>query len=271
MMKRSFALAFFIGATPLLAQDMPPLPPMPDQPAASNTSQAALPPLPDQPAAANNNAALPPLPDQPAAPTNNSSSTLPPLPGQPAEQAGQPPAAASEPVTETVGAPEVKPVKKAAKDPRPWARTKKRPNTIFGGWVTPKGGNESSKLSWTAQEVLNALVLKKYKVVKEEGKYQGEEGAERHQWREITFKAPKSKYEVKVYLRQSAQKVWVRVGPGEPPPFSVNSIAQVQKMRDTNLKALHLIQKQFGRRLSPHRVVRSWEAPYRFAQGTADE
>ncbi len=307
------SLLFFVTAGLLAAQDMPPLPPMNNDATvspSSNTSAPALPPLPDQQAAPASSAspalpplpdnsasstpansaspALPPLPDQQAAPANSASPALPPLPGQPAapaassaapalppvpgEAAPAAPVASTEPAASPEGAPAAKPAKKAAKQAW-WTKTKKRANVIFGGWVTPKGGNESSRIAWTSQEVLNALVFKGYKVVKEDGKYDGQAGAGGNQWREFTFRVPKSKLTTQVYLKQVGKKVWLRVGPSEPPAFAneENSVTHVKKMRDANMKALHLVQKKFGRRLSPHRIIRSWEVPYSFAQDTVVE
>ena len=276
----------------------PALPPLPDQQAApANSASPALPPLPDQqaaPAAPANSAspALPPLPDQQAAPASSASPALPPLPGQPAapaapeaaspaapalppvssEPAAAAPATSTEPAVSPEGAPVAKSGKKAAKQAW-WTKTKKRANVIFGGWVTPKGGNESSRIAWTSQEVLNALVFKGYKVVKEDGKYDGQAGAGGNQWREFTFSVPKSKLTTQVYLKQVGKKVWLRVGPSEPPAFAneENSVAHVKKMRDANMKALRLVQKKFGRRLSPHHIIRSWEVPYSFAQDSVVE
>ena len=309
MLKRfSLLLLFAMAATYVTAQDMPPLPPMADQttvttttdnsaasPAlpplpdqgsssASNSSAPALPPLPDQkgaPAANSAAPALPPLPDQagasgtstqasPAMPplpdqnaaSSNASPAMPPLPG---EQAQAAPASEGAPATAA-------PAKKSAHAQHPWERTKKRANVIFAGWVNAKGGNESSRIAWTAQEALNALAFHGFKVVKEEGKYQGQAGADGNQWRQITFSVPKSKtLRVEVFMRQIGKRIWLRVGPGEPPAFAKYSVPEVQKMREANLKALHLIQKTMGKRLSPHRVEKSWEAPYSFGRGTVPE
>src|SRR5277367_1299452 len=97
MRKRFLIVPFLLMTVALVsAQDMPPLPALPDQgnpnPApGGNAAPAALPPLPDQsapapaPPSGNAPAALPPLPDQKAAPASN---TAPPLPGD----KGQPPA-----------------------------------------------------------------------------------------------------------------------------------------------------------------------------------
>lgn len=301
-------MLFFTITSFVFSQDMPPLPPMNNQAAVSadsNTSAPALPPLPDQPGAASSassSPALPPLPGQPAAPAsgspalpplpdqaapaNKASPAMPPLPGQPAAAPagtaspempplpGQAAAPAAPGSAEATGTPaettaETKPAKKTA---QPWwTKTKDRPNVIFGGWVKSKGGNESSRIAWTSQEVLNALLFKGYKVVKEDGKYDGQEGAGGHQWREITFSVPKSKMTTQVYVKQVGKKVFLRVGPSEPPAFAEYSIAQVAKMRDANLKALRLVQKKLGRRLSPHHIVRSFEAPYSFAKDAVVE
>lgn len=307
MKKRYFLpVLLFAVAGPSLAQDMPPLPPLPSQSgtaAPANAGSPAMPPLPDQSAAPANNAggaspAMPPLPDQSAAPAGASpampplpdqsaaapasqaSPAMPPLPGQPgAEQPAAPAAPAAPDQGQTAATTETAPAAPAAGEAKPgkkaqqpwWTKTKHRTNIIFGGWVKAKGGNESSKIAWTSQEVLNALVFKGYKVIKEEGKYDGQEGAGGNQFRDFTFSVPKSKLTTEVYIKQVGKKIWVRIGPSEPPAFENHSVEQVQKMRAVNLKVLALVQKKLGRRISPHRIIKSWEAPYSFAQATVTE
>ncbi len=176
--------------------------------------------------------------------------------------------------TPVAEASDTKKSKKHAHQRKPWQVSKYRPNVIFGGWVTAKGGNESSRIAWTSQEILNALLFKKYKLIspqdgkQEEGSYDGQEG---RQWRQFNFNAPKSKLVVQVYIRQSGKKVWLRVGPGEAVPPAEYSLTQAQKIRSADLAALHLIKRKFGRRLTPNRTVSSWEAPYRYSQESADE
>lgn len=101
----------------------------------------------------------------------------------------------------------------------------------------------------------------------EKGHYDGQPG---RQWREFTFVAPKSKVQVNVYLGNVGKKVWVRVGPGEGTPPASYSLEQAKKLKVADLTALQLIRKKLGRRLSPNRVVPQWEAPYRFAEASAD-
>ncbi len=166
-----------------------------------------------------------------------------------------------------------KPSKKKAKKVEPWQVSNYRPNVIFGGWIHAKGGNSSSRIAWASQEVLNALLFHKYRLVNptegkaEKGNYDGQPGK---QWREFTFVAPKSKVQVNVYLGNVGKKVWVRVGPGEGTPPASTSLAQAKKLKTEDLAALHLIQRKLGRRLSPNRVVPRWDAPYRYADSTAD-
>jgi len=300
MQKRFLALAlFFLAAHFVNAQDMTPLPPMADQTTVTTTTDnnaaaPALPPLPSQDSstatAANNSSApaLPPLPDQKNTSSSSSVPAMPPLPDQSAPGASaqaspampplpdqnggssnaapaNPPLPGDQTQAAAPGTPAVPAKKKAAHEPRPWERTKHRANVIFAGWVNAKGGNESSRIAWTAQEVMNALAFHKYKVLHEEGKYMGQADADGKQWREITFSVPKSKkLTLPVYMRQVGKKVWLRVGPSEPPAFAVYSVAEVQKMREANLKALHLIQKEMGRRLGPNRIEKSWEAAYNY-------
>jgi hypothetical protein len=170
-------------------------------------------------------------------------------------------------------APAEKPAKKTAKKLQPWQVSNYRPNVIFGGWIRAKGGNPSSRIAWASQEVLNALLFHKYRLINpmegkaEKGNYDGQPGK---QWREFTFVAPKSKVQVNVYLSNVGKKVWVRVGPGEGTPPASTSLDQANKLKVADLTALHLIQKKLGHRISPNRVVPHWDAPYRYAEGSAD-
>ena len=221
-----------------------------------------MPPLPDQSSAA---PATPPLPNQPGAeqPSAPAAPAAPPAPDQ-----GQA-AATTEATPPAPAAGEAKPAKKVQ---QPWwTKSKHRVNVILGGWVRAKGGNESSKIAWTSQEILNALIFKGYKVVKEEGKYDGQEGAGGNQFRDFTFSVPKSKLTAEVYIKQVGKRIWVRVGPSEPPAFENHSVEKVQKMRAVNLKVLALVQRKLGRRISPQRIIKSWEAPYSFARATVTE
>jgi hypothetical protein len=135
--------------------------------------------------------------------------------------------------------------------------------------VTAKGGNESSRLSWSSQEVLNALEFHKYKFLKEDGHYDGQAGGP--YWRSFDLLAPHSKETVEVYLRPVGDKVWMRVGPSEPPAPANHSIAQVKKIQKESLRALALIRKEMGRRLKPHYVRNDWEASYSYSKDSADE
>jgi hypothetical protein len=306
MMKRFIGFVLFLGTSSfLLAQDMPPLPALPDQgnQAASSANSApatsTLPPLPNQSAAPatapaantdNTGQALPPLPNQPAAPAGPASSPqtatpaastdnsggLPPLPNQQAAPAAGP---TNSPQTTTPGAeqpqpstaPEAQPApKKTTKKVKPWQVSRYRPNAIFDGWVRAKGGNESSRMAWASQEVLNALLFKGYRNIPdqpEEGAYDGEGKKE---WRRITFKAPKSKLMFKVYLKSAGKKILLRLRPNEPALADAYSLSQVQRIRKADLAALHLLQKKFGRRLTPGRVVVSWE-PKHYQQTAGEE
>ena len=270
------------------------LPPLPGTPSTSasptdNGQAATLPPLPNTQAPATQESgqtpALPPLPgnqapETTAAPAENGQTpALPPLPGNqaPATTASQPATTATTqaPATETAPTAETKPAKEQAEAPKPWTISKYRPNVIFGGWVRAKGGNEKSRIAWASQEVLNALLLHKYKLISpdegkpEEGAYEGQ--GKGRLWRQWTFHVPKSKLTVSVFVRQDGHKrVWVRVGGPEAVPTSIVSLAQAKKMQQADLTVLHLLQKKFGRRLSPNRYVPDWDAPYRYAEETAD-
>lgn len=272
MIKRlSLFLLFLLATGTLLAQDMPPLPPLPNQgQTAAPATTAPAPPNAQEPATT----------AAPANPTDNQGSGLPPLPNQQPATTTAPvttetsPTTEAAPTTETAPVTEVKPEKKKVSTANPFIHSKYRPNVIFGGWVRAKGGNETSRMAWTSQEILNALILKKYKLISpeqgkpEEGSYQGQEG---RQWREFSFMVPKSKLAVQVYIRQDPnRKVWLRVGPDEGVFPASASLAQAKKARVADLKVLHLLQKKFGRRLSPNRIVPSWEASYRYSVATED-
>jgi hypothetical protein len=273
MMKRFLGFILFSMTLGFVsAQDMPPLPPLPDQSqaAASNTN-SSIPVSANQPASSNAAPALPPLPgDQAnqAAPTPQASPVSNDQNQAPATQVASPTPGAEASVAEPPK------VKKHAHTVKPWQVSKHRPDVIFGGWVMAKGGNGSSRMAWTSQEVLNALLFKKYKLISpldgkaEEGSYDGEEGL---QWRLFTFNAPKSQLIVQVYIKQSGKKVWIRVGPGEGAFPETTSLKQATKLRAADLTALHLLKKKFGRRLSPNRVVARWEAPYNYSRESADE
>ncbi len=284
MMKRLPAFPFFLlAAGGLLAQDMPPLPPLPNQnqaatqapatAASTDNSQQALPPLPSQGQAATQGPAGSPA----TAASDNGQAALPPLPGQPASQAESAtpestpsPEPASTPAAETpVATPE-----KSREALKPWQASQHRPNVIFGGWVRAKGGNVVSRMAWTSQEVLNALINKKYRLISpdegkpEEGSYEGQAGP---QWRKFTFKEPHTQLAVEVYIRQDAhKKVWLRVGPAEGIFPAETALPRARQIREADLAALHILQKKFGSRLSPNRLVASWEAPYRYSEATAD-
>lgn len=325
MVKRLPAFLFiFLTAGILWAQDMPPLPPLPDQGQASNPNAAtgAPPPapaptdnsqaqvMPPLPAAQTSSAAVP-VPTSQSPNNNQANPALPPLPAAQAPltaaatatvvsnngQAPAPPSPSGEqpplpaatispqesfeqaaPVSttnaESALTPEAVTSKKLKIVSKPWQASKYRPNVIFGGWVHAKGGNETSRLAWTSQEILNALIFKKYKLISpaegkpEEGNYEGQEGS---QWRQFNFSAPKAKLTVQVYIRQAGKKVWLRVGPSEAVAPAATSRIQAQKLRQADLAVLHLLQKKFGHRLSPHRIVANWESPYRYSKETADE
>ena len=282
--------------TSMGAQTLPPLPgdqvisasPQPPMPGAgtADSSSAGLPPLPGETASSsaqgNSSNSLPPIPGQssstvaPAAPASSNSS-LPPLPGQAADTNSTSPAPPSDQVqfSATPGenptpqaTPGVTP-KHKKKHLKPWQETKWRPNAIYGGWVMAKGGNSSSRLSWTSQEILNALEFHKYKFLKEDGHYDGQAGGP--QWRSFDLRAPKSKEVVQVYISPVGTKVWMRVGPSEPPAPANHSIAQVRNIQKESLKALALIRKEMRGRLKPHYVRSDWEASYNYNRDTADE
>lgn len=274
------------SAQPAAAGAAPAMPPLPDQstqPAAAAGAAPAMPPLPDQnaqPAASGAAPAMPPLPDQGQVappPANNAAAAqpaMPPLPGAPgtaapAADATQPPPtntlpAMSTPAVETTPT-EAAPAEKKEVAHK-WHPPVPQPNVIFGGWVKSKGGNETSRLAWVSQQVLNGLDRKGYKMTKEEGLYPGEKGV---QWRRFSFKAPKSKMLVQVYVRQSGKKVWLRVGPDEPPAGQPMSF--VHKLRAEDLKALAILKTKLKGRIAPHQYVAVWEANFKRPAETADE
>ncbi len=126
------------------------------------------------------------------------------------------------------------------------------PNTIFGGWVAPKGSGEAMHLSWSSQEIMNAMLGNRYEFVKEDGEYS--DGG----WREFTFRHSKTKRQVMVYVKQVRNKVWMRVGPPEP-PAGVSFAESVQVRKDSET-ALKILRKKFGGRFSSRGGT--WEAPF---------
>ncbi len=307
MVKRFLAFILLLLVSGFsLAQDMPPLPPDSSvSSGASSSAASSAPALPALPAsassapaapAASTDQSMPPLPDSSTAPASSPAASTPPLPDQsqaatpaastpplPADQSQ--PSAASAPASTDNATPVA--ASEPASTPKPAVKSfvstssnKNRPNVIFGGWVKAKGGNATSRLSWTSQQVMNALDVHKYKVLDkaETGVYEGELN-KGPQWRDMVFQVPKSKLEVHVFAKEEGKRVWLRVGPPEPPATDDRleagrdgmTFAQTQKMRAENLKVLSYLKKKFGRRLSPHYVVPSWEAAYRHSQATADE
>ena len=161
---------------------------------------------------------------------------------------------------------------KAAKKTEPlWKMTNWRPGVIFSGWVYSRNGNATARIAWAAQHVLNALDFNGFKFVKETGLYPGQDKGTGKQWREFEFTPPSgqwnhNKWPLFVYLRQEGKRVWLRVGPSEPPPPAIYSVTDVAKMRDVSLKALGYIQKEFGRSLKARQVAPVWETSYNFAK-----
>jgi len=108
-------------------------------------------------------------------------------------------------------------------------------------------------LAWSSQEILNAMLGNKYELLKEEGEYNP--GG----WREFTFRQVRTKRQVQVFVKAAGRnKVWMRVGPGEP-PAGVPLKETVNVRKDAEM-ALKILKKQFGKSLAPR--GKSWEAPY---------
>jgi hypothetical protein len=210
---------------------------------------------------------LPALPGA-AAPADNG---LPALPGSAPAAAAPVAAPAEAPKAEAAPAPQAE-AQPAAEEPKPAAQESKvRPKVIFGGWINSKGGNITAKLSWTSQEILNAMERSRYKMVKEEGVYQGEEN-KGPQSRTFTFGVPGSKdATVEVYLKQVGRKVWLRVGPPEEPAPADHTLAQSERIRANDQKVMNILKAKFRGRLGPHHYVPDWSANYDHQKGTADE
>jgi hypothetical protein len=244
------------------------MPALPDAVGASPApSSGDMPALPD----AVGGAALAPAATVPASAASvpAASSDVPALP-----DAGS--AAASPAATPTAVAPVVSAIKK--KKPKPeaepekqsWKESKERPSAIFGGWVKAKGGNITSKLSWVSQQVLNAMDAHKYKMANETGVYEGEQN-KGPQYRKYNFTVPHSKDVVIVLLKQTGNKIWLRVGPDEEPAPANHTYAEVAKIREEGLTVLHIIKAKLGARMAPHRMVPSWDAQFDRQRETADE
>jgi hypothetical protein len=193
---------------------------------------------------------------------------MPPLPdnGSASNGSTQPPATTALPAASDAS----KETKVSGHPRSSWPVPPVQPNVIFGGWVRGKGGNPTSRIAWASQEVMNALIFRGYKSQddQEKGNYQGQPG---DQWRSMFFTAPKSKITVQVYVKPEGKKVWLRVGPDEPP--AGEKMATVVQLKDEDWKALQIIRRQLKGRMLPHeiRVVRDWSAPFHRPQETADE
>lgn len=261
--------------------DMPGLPGLPggSSPAPSGDA-SGLPALPGNsaPAASNGLPALPgdaaPAAGMPALPGDAAPAAgMPALPGETAPTAAPAPAPAEAAPAEAAPAEaapaaETKPVEEAKPA---YQQSKTRPKVIFGGWINAKGGNITSKLSWVSQEILNVMDRAHWKMIKEEGVYQGEEN-KGPQSRTFTFGVPGSKEAtVEVYLKQVGKKVWLRVGPPEEPAPADHTLTQSERIRANNQKVMNILKAKFKGRLGPHHYVPDWTAPYDHQKGTADE
>lgn len=230
------------------------LPALPVQGPAPSVAPSGLPSLPGDmpsvspaPAAPAAQPALPSLPGEAPATASDKKPALPALPALPGEAPAGQAAAPAPPVVTTAAAGEKPAVKKFVYVP-----PARHPNTIFGGLVTPKGSGEEMHLAWSSQEVLNAMLGNRYELLKETGEYNP--GG----WREFTFQQAKTKRVVSVYVRSVGKRVWMRVGPSEPPAgVSLKEAVQVRKDSEAALK---ILKKKFGAHLTPKRGT--WEAPF---------
>lgn len=236
------------------------LPPLPDEGAAGAAASAELPPLPQE--GAPGDTVLPPLPAGDASAKEPPSITAapspqtqpPPSPGETQEKISEDSstkAAAVSPVEAegaTKTAEKQKPIKRSSK--RLWP--KYPPNVIFGGFVSPPFASEEGQLAWVSQEVLNALFSAGYQLKEERGDLNP--GG----FREFVFSPKKGKYPVTVFAQKEGSRVWLRVGPGEPPAGF--SVPEVFAMREQNQKVLRFLQKKLGARYRAK--GRGWEAPY---------
>jgi len=241
---------------------LPDLPPEENAPTLS-TASTSLPPLPGESAptaVVGPLPSLPPLPGEQVAsvPKNgekadSTQATTPPQPGEPAPAVTAPvPGESAEGTAPTVAAKAGKKTT-AKKIPTYLKAEPAHPNTIFGGLVTPRGRGEEMHLAWSSQEILNAMLMSKYELLKEEGEYNP--GG----WREFTFRQVKTKRQVKVFVKHAGKsRVWMRVGPGEP-PAGVPHKEAVSVRKDSEV-AMKILQKKFGKHFS--RSGRSWEAPF---------
>ncbi|HET9870147.1 MAG TPA: hypothetical protein VFR02_06615, partial [bacterium] len=134
-------------------------------------------------------------------------------------------------------------------------------------WVWPRGGDVDDQLAWASQEILNALIPHGFTVSKEEGNYDGEDTSV-PQWRQWTFTIEGSEVVTQVYIKPVRHRVWVRVGPSEPP--AGRSLAEVKAIQKQDLRMLKLLRAKFGKRFTPHHR-HDWAAPYNHRTGTADE
>ncbi len=266
------------GAAPAkaAASDMPALPDSGAAPAKAAGND--MPALPDAGAASAKAAAsdMPALPDASgAAPAKAASGDMPALPDAGSDAKAEAPKTAPSPTDSDMNAVPIddgsnQAVAKPKAESQPWKASKVRPNAIFGGWIRAKGGNITSKLSWASQQALNALDAKKYKMLKEEGVYDGEQN-KGPQFRKFTFEVPKSQDTVFVLMKQVGKKIWLRVGPDEEPAPADHTYAQVAKISAQSQTVLKILKAKFGSRVGPHKMVPSWDAKFDRQRESADE
>ncbi len=266
------------AAAPAASNDMPALPDAGAAPAKAAASD--MPALPDAGAAPAKAAGndMPALPDAsgaaPAKAAPAASSDMPALPDAAPAKAEAPTTAPSPTDSDMNAVPIDNGSNQAAAKPKaesqPWKASKVRPNAIFGGWIRAKGGNITSKLSWASQQALNALDAKKYKMLHEEGVYDGEQN-KGPQFRKFTFEVPKSKDTVFVLMKQVGKKIWLRVGPDEEPAPADHTYAQVAKISAQSQAVLKILKAKFGSHIGPHKMVPSWDAKFNRQRESADE
>jgi len=263
------------AAAPAASNDMPALPDAGAAPA--KAAAGDMPALPDAGAAPAKAAAsdMPALPDAGgAAPAKAASTDMPALPDAAPAKAEAPKTAPSPTDSDMNAVPIDDGSNQAAAKPKtesqPWKASKVRPNAIFGGWIRAKGGNITSKLSWASQQALNALDARKYKMLHEEGVYDGEQN-KGPQFRKFTFEVPKSKDTVFVLMKQVGKKIWLRVGLDEEPAPADHTYAQVAKISAQSQAVLKILKAKFGARIGPHKMVPSWDAKFNRQRESADE
>jgi hypothetical protein len=129
-----------------------------------------------------------------------------------------------------------------------------QPNVIFGGWILPIGTNANFRLAWSSQEVLNSMLRNQFQLLKEKDDFIS------HQFREFYFTKKKTDLKIPILLTIKHERVWLRVGPSQPPGGL--TWKEVLKIRHLDFRALNILRRELRWRLQPRDG--SWETPFQY-------